>query len=314
MTRQIVLQTLLLLVCQVSVFSAEQPAFRSWAIVTSPEIRKTGIADLLAVQLSQKQLELVERDEIDRLTRELELSRLLGAVDAADRLQPGQRVGADAMILLSRVTQNDIPVVRLVICDCVYGSRLLLEHFPQPGTDAALIADAAARAVAQTREWFRSGVESVMTVSPILSKNLTRDFDHFQHGFSALLGQALNHRPEIAVLEIEESRAISDELRQLNGEIRKRKVPLFIEGEFRILQSESATKSATKLRSCEIILRDRSGKTSRPDFVYCGNSPAAVTRWLTHVAPGHLARQSATSRPRNLTSIEQRKSLLERAV
>ncbi len=271
MTRQVVLQTFLLLACQVSVFSAE-PAFRSWAIVTSPEIRETGIADLLAVQLSKMQLELVERDEIDRLTRELELSRLLGAVGAADRLQLGQRVGANAMILLSRVTQNDTPVVRLVICDCVYGSRLLLEHFPQPDTDAALIADAVARAVVQTRERFSNGVESVITVSSILSKNLTRDFDHLQYGFAALLGQALNHRAGIAVLEIEETRAISDELRQSNGEIRKRKMPLFIEGEFRVLQSESASKFATRLRSCEITLRDRSGKASQPDVVYRGNS------------------------------------------
>lgn len=312
MARRIALLTILLVASQDTVFGAE-PEFRRWAIITAPELRETGIADLLTVKLSAESFELVERDELDRLTRELELSQLQGTAASADRLRLGQRVGADAMILLSRVTQEKSPAVRMVICDCVYGSRLLLEHFPQSTTNAESITEAAFQSVLQTRDRFRNGVERVIAVSPFLTKNLSHDFDYLQYAFSALLGQALSQNRGVAVLEIEEARAISSELQQSDSSIERRTVPLFIEGDFEVLKPLQTGNSTADARRITITLTARDSKTQLPPVSFLATSKAEAARWLTVTAPASFTNASSDPATNALSTPNQRRLLLERA-
>ncbi len=38
-----------------------------WAILASPEIRQAGVSDLLFVELLEQRLDLVEREQLDKL-------------------------------------------------------------------------------------------------------------------------------------------------------------------------------------------------------------------------------------------------------
>ena len=186
--------------------------FQRWAIVASPEVQSSGVADLLTLKLSEDGVELVERDQLAAATRELELSQLQQPAAAGERLKLGKILEADALVLLSSVEQNKQRFVRLVISETRYGSRLTLEHFAFSREKADVLAVECAATVLRVRQRFQGGVERIIAVSPFLSKNLTRDFDHLPFGFSALLGQTLGRLPGVAVLEIEEVRAISKEL------------------------------------------------------------------------------------------------------
>jgi curli production assembly/transport component CsgG len=94
------------------------PALRRWAVLATNELRETGLADLLTVKLSQDDFDLVERKQLAAITKEFELSKLLGADGAAQRLRVGQLMKADALLLLSLVEYDKMKFVKLVISDC----------------------------------------------------------------------------------------------------------------------------------------------------------------------------------------------------
>src|SRR5437870_2540753 len=54
---------------------AASPALRRWAILAAPEVREAGISDLLAARLSERKFELVERDQLEAVLKELKLSQ-----------------------------------------------------------------------------------------------------------------------------------------------------------------------------------------------------------------------------------------------
>lgn len=83
-----------------------EPSFRRWAVLAAPLIRDAGISDLLTSELTAKSLEPVERDQLDAVTKEIELAKLLGLDAAAQRLKVGQLVKADALVLLSLVEHD----------------------------------------------------------------------------------------------------------------------------------------------------------------------------------------------------------------
>ena len=227
---KIVRVVVLLAVLCGAVEAADKPTqtdavFRRWAILASPAARETGVSDLLLAELARLKLELVERDQWEAISREIELTKLLSADGAASRLNVGRRLKADALVLLSLVDVDGKKSVKVVVCECRYGSRLKLEQFELAADRLDRIAGEIASEVERTRTKFASGVKQLIAVSPFLSKSLTHEFDHLQFGLAGLLGQALSEQPGTAVLEIEEARAIGIELERAGGEIKDRIVP-----------------------------------------------------------------------------------------
>ncbi len=269
---------------------AASPAFHRWAILASPEIRDAGISDLLTAELSKKSIELVEREQLDAVSREIELSKLFGADAASQRLKVGQLVKADALVLLSLVEHEKKKFVKLVISDCVYGSRLRLDHFSMEADRLDRLAKELADAVTVTRAKFARGVERIVAVSPFLSKNLTHEFDHLQFGFAALLGQALSERPGVAVLEIEEARSIRQELAVTGDGIKDRIVPLFVEGEFAM----SGRSPDVRVR---ITLRLSDGQKERRKLERAELTLAQSVEWLTNDIPREIAARPGDVEP-----------------
>jgi hypothetical protein len=95
-----------------------------WAIVASEELRECGVADLLTVQLSDMGIDLVERDAIDKVLKELNLAAA-GLADAERSLQFGRLVAADALLLIERGEPAGGSSQRIRLIETRTGIRLL---------------------------------------------------------------------------------------------------------------------------------------------------------------------------------------------
>lgn len=84
----------------------DQPAIRRWAIVALDEKSK-GLADLLTVEASSwPNVELLEREQIDRVLAEMKLNSS-GLVNRNESVRFGQLAKADALILVNWDTPTD---------------------------------------------------------------------------------------------------------------------------------------------------------------------------------------------------------------
>src|SRR6185436_15538958 len=96
-----------------------------WAIISSPRLQETGLAELLATELSQrKTFELVEREQINLALRELEVDRLLGSESAGGRLKLGQVLRADGLVFLGEAPAEGVDRIKVVVRECRQGARL----------------------------------------------------------------------------------------------------------------------------------------------------------------------------------------------
>jgi len=211
-----------------------------WAILGSPALRDVGLTDLLTAKLSSLGgLELVEREELRSITAEYMLAELGSAEAAGRRLRLGTILRADRLLLLSRLPGADgtEDAVRLVIADCLSGARIWHECWAASTSFEELVA-AVVAAVGQMQRRFPEGVARIVGVSHFVSRNLVHDYDHRQAGYAYLLQHALALHTGTAVLEIEEARAVAQELSFATpaeaDTLRHRLVPALVDGEFTV--------------------------------------------------------------------------------
>lgn len=303
---------LILLSVSLQSLGAESESFGRWAILAEPYLRESGVSDLLTAQLLAEKVELVEREQLVAVTREIELSKLLGADGTAQRLKVGQLTKADVLVLLSVVENDKKKFVKLVISECRYGSRLRLEHFLLGPDQPDKLADAIASAAIETRAKFVRGVEQIVVVSPFLSKNLTHEFDHLQFGFAALLGQRLSEQPGVAVLEIEEARALAEELARAGSPPNRRLVSQVIDGEFEVGEPGKTEPSG----AVRFVVRIRDGSDQERTVQHAAATLAKASAWLTESLPDELNAmpdRPARGNAKSIGRTEQRAALIRRA-
>ena len=122
------------------------------------------------------------------------------------------------------------------------GARLGLNAFP----DAADLDQTTSAVLTQVDDMlhrYPHGVERIVGVSHFLSRCLTHAYDGYQTSCAAILSDTLSRQKGVAVLEIEEARAISDELAMTSTKeegaggtnmLHRRVVPILVSGEFRV--------------------------------------------------------------------------------
>jgi len=220
---------------------------RRWAVIASPNVARHGLPDLITVVLSEdSSLELVEREELAATTRELELAAYLGPGAGRQRLQLGQLLKADALVLLSLESppaeaagDNTSEFLKLIIAECRSGTRLTIDYLPYDRQKLDELAKQCTQNVNETRRRFAKGIERTISVTQFLSKNFAHDYDHLQSGYAGLLANALTAFPGVAVIEIEEARAIAAELKRSGNDLAERVVPLTVTGEFEVSKPKS---------------------------------------------------------------------------
>lgn len=223
-----------------------------WAVVASQDVARNGLPDLITVALSEdSSLELVERQELAAATRELEIAAYLGPGAGRQRLQLGRVLKADALVLLSLEPSAAEPegeaseFLRLIIAECRSGTRLATEYLSYDRQRPDELAKQCVKRVNDTRRRFPQGIERTIGVTQFLSKNFVHDYDHLQSGYAGLLASALTAFPGVAVIEIEEARAIAEEIKRSGDELADRVVPLTVTGEFEVSKADSADAKAT---------------------------------------------------------------------
>ena len=116
-------------------------------------------------------------------------------------------------------------------------------------------------------------------------QNLTHDYDRLQATYARLLESASDVYPGVAVLEIEEARAIGRELAVAGGELRDRVVPVFVEGEFEMSRKPGREEPTVRLavritdgkRALDTLERPDLAMPAVPDFLL-GEVAGAVAK------------------------------------
>lgn len=260
MKRQSVVLAVIFIAASATSTMAGNASFHRWAIVASDEVRECGLADLLTAKLSeQRDLELVERDQLELATRELELSALLGAEAAVERLKLGRLLSADALVLLSMVEHDGKKCVKLVASDCRYGARLNVDSMVFDANRIDALAERCVQIVQQTQTRFNTGIKHLVGVTPFLSNNLTIESDHLQSAFSTLTQNGLLNYPGVAVVELDEARAISRELTLSGKKTKTAVMPVIVEGEYKVSrggrENEPRVHVAVRVRDGKDVVR-----------------------------------------------------------
>ena len=255
-----------------------------WAIVSSKPVQETGLSDLVFAAMSDRgNIELVERDQLQSATTELEINSLYGAKAVANRLHLGKRLKADALVLLSLVEHENKRFVKLAISDCNFGARLSVAHFSYSEDQVESISKQCMDEVEKTAADFASGIKHLIGVTDFLSKNLTHDYDHLQSGYAALLADSMSTFPGVAIVEIDEARAIGKEL-ALGGEnVARHVVPLFVEGEF-----EMSAATADSEPTVQLSIRVSDGKQVCIEGERSGLTMSQVTDLLIGRFPKYI--------------------------
>lgn len=251
----------------VAVATETKAGLKTWAVISSARVQKAGLADLLTAALSrEKGIKLVERDRLQLVAKELALSKMLGPSDIGRRAGAGRILKADALILLIDEIKDGKSFVKLVISDCRWGARLRVDYLPFVPEKIEPLAGKLLGLINETRNRFPEGIKHVFGVPHFVSRNLVHDYDHLQAGFAHLLGNVLASIPGVAVIETEEAHRIRREINLTDGADVERVVPLFIEGEFKVLRPAKAKEASVTL-SLKITDGAKTVKTMSPKMM-----------------------------------------------
>ena len=282
---------------------------RTWAVLSSPDLRSSGLEDQVIAGLSRDQATmLVDREHLDLVAKELSLGGMLKSSGTGLRQQAGKIVKADALVLLSRETAAGKDVVRLVICECHCGARLRVDYIPLDSGKAESAAAQIHAAIQETRRHFPQGLRWVFGVPPFVSRTLTHDYDYLQCGYSALLAKALSLQPGAAVIEVEEAQQIAREIGLTDGRDVDRLVPLLVEGEFAVPNGAGQGE-----RRIEFTIRVRRASTAAPRELRDTVPLATAARYITMDLPPRILKTSGAESGGVFSAEEQFRWLSERA-
>ncbi|MBC8875155.1 MAG: hypothetical protein H8E44_37515 [Planctomycetes bacterium] len=106
-----------------------------WAVLTADPLLSGGLSDLLTAELGQVDgVQLVERESIDRVLRELQLTAA-ALVEPARAMRFGRMAAAEAVVFVEPVAGTRPELLRLRVIETRTGVRLLDEFVPKAALD-----------------------------------------------------------------------------------------------------------------------------------------------------------------------------------
>lgn len=225
---------LLLLLAPGSVF-AEETIHSRWAVIATDEVSASGLPDLLTAALSEREsLQLVERERLSEVLRELQFSTMLPAERVDQRLQLGRILKANALMVLSFEKRNEERLLKVVICDADLGVRLSDCHFHLPDNGVEELVAHCVSIIDEVRQRFSDGIQHIIAVPVFLSEDFEHHFDWLQTRYRDQLAGSLTAHPGVAVVEIEEARAILRELQSVPGSSIDRPITSTVQATYRV--------------------------------------------------------------------------------
>lgn len=272
--------------------SAHAAVYQRWAVIAAGAGDTAALCDLATAELSNvPDIQLVERDEIRRMVEEQVLSSALTAEGAASRLQLGEMLHADALLVVKLQGEEDARVLRVTVVDCHYGTRLRVETIPWDREKMAAYAGHLRDLAVTVRAQFAQGVLKILGVPSFVSRAFTHEYDPLQVQYSELLQQVLMQEAGVAVIETAEARAIGREMDIAGRRNLARVVPLMVQGEFRV---ETAPGAGPRV-SLAVTISDGKGvvdsaESGPLDFA---DAPA----WITTAVPTKIIAGEAHAKP-----------------
>ncbi len=227
-------------------------AVRAALLQTAPE--KTGdVVALLEPQLAAgSKIELVERQQIDKLVREQELSAAFGADAVGARVALGKLLQADLLVFV-RAEPGSPPQASVAIAESHQGLRLVrglvsLADAQAAANEVEKLAEAALEKLsAKKRELF--------AVPPFACNDLGFSYGYLKTAYPKLIEGWLIRQPGVVVVEFAEAKAIAKEIALTGGSDISRPLPLYVLGE-----------EPRSMRPSLCIICPQTPQTKRPDM------------------------------------------------
>ncbi len=211
-----------------------------WAVLTSGSVQRSGVGNLLTVRLSELDgIELVERDEVEKVLREQELGALVENAATGRPRKIARLLRAERLLVIDGSWTQSRAELRIVIDDTVIGARLFDEPLTVSKPDPEKVCSMAVDLLEDSMRRFPEGIRSAIAVPFFVSKGLEKRHDSLQQEYAKVVSQSLMRAPGIAVVSLDELQNIRAELALSSSEI-NRVVPLQVNGEFTVLPAPKA--------------------------------------------------------------------------
>lgn len=230
-----------------------QAASLRWAILGDAGSRPQKIADLVFARLSANEdIELVERDLLSEIARERELSLVFRAESVAGRVNLLELMKADRLVCLSERSDGSPPTLRVVIAESAQGARLAARDYPME-SEQAVVGQVVALIHRCSRQ-YAQGVKAVVGVAPFTPDNLEHDYDSLSTAYRDLLQGKLSLLPGVAVIEMDEARAIAAEIAIGGSKVKSRITPILIDGHYKVVQDGAGVAFGIRATQGETIV------------------------------------------------------------
>lgn len=223
---------------------------RRWAVLASPAARNSGIADIALAGLSEiRDIEWVERERLDAIVAEISLETLFRG-DLAERRRVGRLLNAEFLLVFQQseaLVESRAHIearthvearTEVAVIDCRRGIRLKTIYISADPAKSESAVAIVCQAVRDALKTFSAGVTQIVGVSPFVSRNTVHRHDYLQSGFAELIRTGLLNIPGVAVVELDEARAIQRELALTEDSDVQRSLPILIDGDYKVTAAD----------------------------------------------------------------------------
>ncbi len=211
-----------------------------WAVLSSGSVQRSGLGNLLTVRLSELDgIELVERDEVEKVLREQELGALVESAAMGRGREIARLLRAQRLLVIDGGWTQSLAKLRVVIDDTTIGARLFDERLEVATPDPEKMCSTVISLLEDSMRRFPEGIRSAIAVPFFVSKGLEKQYDSLQQEYAKVVSQSLMRAPGIAIVNLDELQHIRAELALSASEI-NRVVPLQVNGEFTVLPASKA--------------------------------------------------------------------------
>jgi len=203
------------------------------AVIPDAGIGETdqSVVSLIQVHLAnQREMTMVDRESIDTVLHEQALSLAFGADGAASRMQLGELLRADVLILL-RPLPGEGDGMQMVVSETSRGLRLAVDALRFTKDEAESAAEAVTGRIVESISKVGRADMAICAVPPFVSDDLSFEYDHLKQAYAELIEQTLLRSGKWLVVEFAEAAAIQDEIKTAGGGV-QREMPLYVLGSF----------------------------------------------------------------------------------
>lgn len=288
---------LLILLCS-ALMRAQAAEPLTAALLPDPAL---GLADsapfhLLEVDLSKDpRLALLERAEINKVVSEQALQLAFAAEGLTARRRLGELLKARMLIILRQqekeVGPDRVQSLEMVIADSTSGLRVTQDRFLMDAAKPEDLVRQVHAAIDQARERMGRPITLIAAVPPFISDDFTYDYAAMKGAYAEVVRQSLLRRPGAVLVELEEARAIGEEMKVSGAHpLHRPQAPFYFLGRF-------GNTGRGEDRKVSLTLEVRQGEKEIHKKLAGALAPAQVAKFLQENVEAVSVRRSGAAPP-----------------